>query len=262
MASRADINRYILEAAKAFKVDPAILFKIGEVESGFKPGAKASKSTAGGLFQFINSTWSGVSRKYGPVVGMPAGTSKFDPKWNAMMGAAYIKENIELLTRVKGGSAPTSGEIYLAHFLGGGGSTKLIGLMGRDKSAAAALHFPEAAVSNASIFYNKDGQPRSIEWIYNWAHKKTSGSVSVPTGGSTTPGATTPGATTPGATTPGATTPGAKVAVVQKDQDKIPDFKIEPIPVAPPVFPQASSQTSELERFAQTYGVRRRGLMG
>ena len=247
MASRADINRYILEAAKAFKVDPAILFKIGGVESGFKPGAKAPTSSAGGLFQFINSTWSGVSQKYGPVVGMPAGTSKFDPKWNAMMGAAYIKENIELLTRVKGGSAPTSGEIYLAHFLGGGGATKLIGLMGRDKSAAAALYFPEAAVSNASIFYNKDGQPRSIEWIYNWVHKKMDGSVSVPTGG---------------ATTPGATTPGAKVAVGQKDQDKIPDFKIEKIPVAPPVFPQASSQTSELERFAQSYGVRRRGLMG
>lgn len=63
----------IREYAAKNGADPERAVKIAWCESGFKPSAKNSSSTASGLFQFLTSTWQSQSVKYGVT------TEKNDP---------------------------------------------------------------------------------------------------------------------------------------------------------------------------------------
>src|SRR4029077_12401109 len=64
------------------------------------------------------------------------------------------------------GRPPGEGELYLAHFLGAGGASKLISLASSSPQASAAGVFPLAAGANRSIFYDKQGEPRSVSQVY------------------------------------------------------------------------------------------------
>ncbi|MDP1911249.1 MAG: hypothetical protein Q8K85_23365 [Hyphomicrobium sp.] len=63
------------------------------------------------------------------------------------------------------GRQPTSGELYIAHFLGANGAKRLLSLRATNPNASAVAAFPEAARANKSIFYNSSG-PRSVEETY------------------------------------------------------------------------------------------------
>jgi hypothetical protein len=69
-----------------------ILDKIALCESGYRPDAQNSHSTAGGIFQFLDSTWShwGEGNKYDGYANIRAGVKLYrhagtDP-WNASKG--------------------------------------------------------------------------------------------------------------------------------------------------------------------------------
>ncbi len=51
------IVEHVVEAAKIADMDPALLMAIADKESSFAPKAKASTSSASGLFQFVEATW-------------------------------------------------------------------------------------------------------------------------------------------------------------------------------------------------------------
>lgn len=160
------IRDSITAAANAFGVDPALMIATARKESGFNPNAENSRSSAKGLFGFIDQTWVDLRDKYGKKLGMPDNASPKDPKWSAVMAAAMIKENQVLME--KGiGRAPTNGELYLGQFLGGPGATSMIKAKEATPDAPAALMFADAAVANPSVFYDKDGNPRSIAQVYN-----------------------------------------------------------------------------------------------
>lgn len=53
----AVVKHIIVEAAHEFGVDPVLLLRIAECESGFDPAVKNKKSSARGLFQFLDTTW-------------------------------------------------------------------------------------------------------------------------------------------------------------------------------------------------------------
>src|SRR5207244_4059076 len=63
------IVEYVVEAAKiADKIadmDPALLMAIADKESSFAPKAKASTSSASGLFQFVEAAWFKALRSFG-----------------------------------------------------------------------------------------------------------------------------------------------------------------------------------------------------
>lgn len=80
-----------------------------------KTGRRAS--TASGLFHMIAST----AEAYAGVKDFSA----LSPEEQARAGAKLVRDNIELLTKTLGG-APTAGEIYLAHVLGGVKAVKLL----------------------------------------------------------------------------------------------------------------------------------------
>ena len=85
------------------------------VESRCNPNAQAAGSSAGGLGQFIDSTWA----KYAP------GQDKFDPAANADAMAHLTSDDVDGLTQ-KLGRSPTFEEAYLAHQQGLGGASCLI----------------------------------------------------------------------------------------------------------------------------------------
>ncbi|WP_233874985.1 transglycosylase SLT domain-containing protein [Paraburkholderia adhaesiva] len=155
------VKDLIGKAASMVGVDPILLAAIGAIESAFNPTAKAPTSSASGLFQFINSTWQTMLRKYGPKYDIPAGTPQTDPRASALMGAEFIKENVAALKGVKADITPT--DVYLAHFLGPGGARQLLKA---DPGTDAVALMPGPAAANRSIFFNRDGSHRTVKEVY------------------------------------------------------------------------------------------------
>lgn len=85
-----------------------------QIESGGNPRAQNPNSSAGGGFQFIDST----AKAYGL-------TDKFDLGASAAAAARLAADNKAQLTQALG-REPTAGELYLAHQQGGGGAAKLL----------------------------------------------------------------------------------------------------------------------------------------
>lgn len=159
----AKMKELIYAVAKMVGVDPQLLASMAAIESNFDPSAKAGTSSATGLFQFISGTWRTMLRKYGAKYGIDTSVSATDPRANALMGAEFIRENMEALKGVV--KRPlTDTDAYIAHFMGAGGAKKFLSA---DPNAVAAQVFPKEAQANAPIFYTKDGKPRTISEIYN-----------------------------------------------------------------------------------------------
>src|ERR1700730_3000537 len=55
----------IRQASRATSIDFGVLMAQAKQESGFRVDAKASGSSATGLFQFINSTWLSLVQRFG-----------------------------------------------------------------------------------------------------------------------------------------------------------------------------------------------------
>lgn len=166
----------LLLAARTVDSDPALLMAIADKESSFSPTAKARTSSAEGLFQFIDRTWLMVLREFGPKHGLAAEAAAItvdsdgdpvvadgamrarilrlrrDPKLAAIMAAEMLKRDSERIAQRVGRSL-SSGEIYLAHFLGPHDAERFLTKVENEPSAAAAKLLPRPARANRSIFF-------------------------------------------------------------------------------------------------------------
>ncbi len=185
----AQIAGAIQKAATATGASFQYLLATAQIESRLDPSARASTSSAQGLFQFIDQTWLTTLKEAGPAYGYTryanainqtaAGRYEItdpsmrnavmalrsDPTANALMAGAYTRNNSMLLTAGLG-RKPTDGELYIAHFLGADGATRLIGAAQTNPSARAADLFPGAAGANRSVFYDRGGHARSVGDVY------------------------------------------------------------------------------------------------
>lgn len=170
------VKDIIVGAAKRVGVNPGIMLAMGQQESSFNPsaqpyikdkktGERKLLSSAKGIFQFINSTWDAMVKKYsGQYPELLKGA--FDPEANALAGALYVKENSDFLKRR---SIPVTGtSIYATHFLGPGGAAKLFSA---PKDALASDIMPGPAASNPHIFFDK-GKPKTIQEVIDTLYKK------------------------------------------------------------------------------------------
>ena len=180
---------YVLTAAGDRNgVDFDYLLQTAMRESSLNPQAKASTSSATGLFQFIESTWLQVLKEEGPRLGygdIAANISRSsdgdyyiadpqvkaqilemrkDPQMAADLAAAFTKSNGDYLT-AKFGRRPSAGELYIAHFLGAQGAERMFNAGLQDPDQIAANLFPKQAAANQAIFYT-DGQARTIRDVY------------------------------------------------------------------------------------------------
>jgi hypothetical protein len=179
----------IQKAATATGASFQYLLATAQIESRLDPSAKAPTSTAQGLFQFIDQTWLQTLQEAGPAYGYTryanaisqTGAGRYeitdpgmrnaimslrnDPTANALMAGAYTRNNSMLLTAGLG-RQPTEGELYIAHFLGADGATRLISAATTNPGGRAADLFPGAAGANRSVFYDRAGHTRSVGDVY------------------------------------------------------------------------------------------------
>lgn len=153
----------IVAAAELTGVDPAVMAAMAYVESKFDPNAKATGSSASGLFQFTKGTWAEMLKKYGGKYGLGPDASPMDPRANALMGGEYLKENERYLKSKLKGRSISDTDLYMSHFLGAGGAASFLSA---NPNAIAEMVNPKAARSNPGIFYHKSGKPRTVAEVY------------------------------------------------------------------------------------------------
>jgi hypothetical protein len=174
----------IAQASARTGIDFGYLMAQAKVESSFDADAKASTSSASGLYQFIESTWLNVMQRHGASLGYgqlaaaieqgPKGPRvadpllrgqilalRNDPQAASLMAGALAQDNRDALVPVLG-REPDAGELYLAHFLGSGGAGQFLTALAQRPGAPAAIEFPKAASANRAIFYAPGGGARSF----------------------------------------------------------------------------------------------------
>ena len=166
------------------------LVKTAARESSFQPAAEAKTSTATGLFQFVEQTWLETIKEAGAQHGLEAYASQIErtaggkylvsdpalrkeildlrknPEVSSLMAGALTQKNAAYLQQ-KLGRAATEGELYVAHFLGAQGATRLITGAGASPEVRADSVFPAQAKANRSIFYDAKGSARTLAEVYD-----------------------------------------------------------------------------------------------
>jgi hypothetical protein len=187
--TRTQLAGTIRQASAATGVSFDYLVAAAKIESNLNPNAAAPTSSARGLYQFIEQTWLGTVKEAGSAFGYnrfadaitrtssgryevsdPAMRREIlalrkDPAANAAMAGVLTRSNSFKLTGAIG-RRPTDGELYIAHFLGAGGASRLISNVQNNPQANAAAMFPRAADANRSIFYDRAGNARSVGQVY------------------------------------------------------------------------------------------------
>ena len=165
------------------------LLATAQRESALDPKARARSSSASGLFQFIEQTWLGLVRTEGPKLGLgdeanaiaakSDGTLvvddprrrreilalRHDPQVASLMAGTFTQRNRDLLA-AELGREPTSGDLYVAHFLGARGAVDLIRQAQTAPRRPAAAEFPDAAAANRPIFFDRKGRARGAGEVY------------------------------------------------------------------------------------------------
>lgn len=183
----------IRNAASRTGVSFDYLMNKAKQESSFNPNAKASTSSATGLFQFIESTWLRAVKVYGDQFGMghlsakiskdgkvadPAARQEIlklreNPEIASNMVAAMTRDNANYLENSLGGKVGQN-ELYLAHFLGLGGANEFLKAKQNNPMQAAADVFPAAANANKNVFYDASGRKKTIQEVYDFFASKMS----------------------------------------------------------------------------------------
>lgn len=185
-----EILHSIRRASAATSTDFGLLMAQAAQESGFRADAKSSTSSAAGLFQFIDSTWLGLVKRFGakygvgelaqhialdgggrPSVSDAALRTKIldlrsDPALSAALAGEYMNLNRATVEQALGHKLQRA-DLYMAHFLGAKGATAFLKTLASRGSTPAADLLPEAAAANPSVFYDaQSGRPRTVAEIY------------------------------------------------------------------------------------------------
>ena len=164
-------------------------------ESGFDASAKASTSSATGLFQFTRGTWLDMMRRHGTELGLgdlaaqvkESATGRLtvlnedaeiemlalrsDADVSSRFAAFFAEDNAKTLQTSLGRDV-TPGELYLAHFLGAWGATALVTTAEQDPAKPAADLLPAAAHANKTVFFSADGAARTAAGVIDWLKSK------------------------------------------------------------------------------------------
>lgn len=202
-AAQSGVGAAIQQAAARTGVDFSYLLGQAKIESGFDPNARARTSSATGLFQFIEQTWLATVKQHGDKHGLgwaadaikqgsngrhyvsdPATRRAIldmrrDPTAASAMAAEFAADNQNYLENSLG-RPMESVDLYLAHFLGAGGAAKFLKAHDSNPDMAGASIAPAAARANRSIFYARNGAPRSLGEIRERFAAKLGGSTPLP----------------------------------------------------------------------------------
>ena len=164
-------------------------------ESGFDSDAKASTSSATGLFQFTRGTWLDMMRRHGDELGFgdlasqvkESATGRMtvlnedaeiqmlalrrDPDVSSRFAALFASDNAQTLETSLGRDASPA-ELYFAHFLGAWGATALVTTAEQDPTKPAVDVLPAAANANKTVFFEDNGLARTAAGVIHWLKEK------------------------------------------------------------------------------------------
>lgn len=170
-------------------------------ESGFDADAKASTSSATGLFQFTRGTWLDMMQRHGEELGFGKFAEQIkesatghltvldeaaelemlalrrDPDISAKFAAAFAGDNANTLATSLGRDASPA-ELYIAHFLGAWGATALVTTAEQDPTKPAVDVLPAAANANKTVFFQASGLARTAAGVISWLKDKFSDRMS------------------------------------------------------------------------------------
>ncbi len=166
--------------ALALQVAPAMIYleSRGNPKAMFDKthyyGSKESKGSAGGLFQFIDTTWEETLDKHAPEYMHLSGQEKNDLKLNdvklhARMGLRFTEDNIRALKKMGVPLEPAA--VYTAHFLGLGGATRFYRNLEENPNGNITEWLSEAGVNNNPGLTMTNGKPHSTKEFYNRVKK-------------------------------------------------------------------------------------------
>ena len=143
-------------------------------ESAGNPNARSTTSSASGLYGITNGTYRGIIAAH-PELGDPG---KNDPRvataHMATLARSMHSQGIE----------PTNENLRMSWFLGQGGGPSFLRQMQADPNAPAyAAVGADQVRANQSIFFKKDGTPRTTQEVYNVLNVAPAGSPVNPAGG-------------------------------------------------------------------------------
>ncbi len=183
------VQNAIASASASTGVDFHYLYHQAKVESGLNPNAHASTSSASGLYQFTEQTWLGILKNHGAEHGLSWAANAItrgsnghyyvsdettrqeilalrqSPETSAAMAGEYASDNKDVLQARLGRDANAT-DLYMAHFLGPAGATRFLKARDANPDQPAAAVMPAAARANHWVFYDKAGNPRSLEQVY------------------------------------------------------------------------------------------------
>lgn len=163
------------EAADLVGVDFGYMMALAARESSFDPNARPIDkrtgrilSSATGMDQFIDSTWSEMVTRYGGQYGLTM-DGRTDPRQSSIASALFTRDNKRYLEG-RLGRTISSTEMYLGHMLGIGNATKFLTAMDRNPNGIAANILPTSANSNPHVFYHGSdkSRPRTFREIFDY----------------------------------------------------------------------------------------------
>ena len=212
-ASDGGVRSAIANASRKTGVDFSYLLGQANIESGLRADARASTSSATGLFQFVDQSWMAVVSRHGAEHGLGWASEAIqktasgryyvadpslraaimdlrkDPETASLMAAAHAADNKATVEQCLGREA-TGTDLYICHFLGQSGGSKFLTALQNNGGRTAASLFPAAARANRNVFYDKSGNARSLSEVYGrFADKLGAGAAS---SGKSLPGGNAP----------------------------------------------------------------------
>jgi Transglycosylase SLT domain len=159
--SGAGWEQELERSAASTGVSASMMRKIAGRESGNNPNARASTSSAAGLFQIIDGTWNSLAARY-PQLGL---NRRMDPNQQARVAPYYMREIQQNLHRALG-RAPDEAESYLGWFLGPQGSARAL-RFSPDTPVSEAVDAASIR-ANPGVFKNI----RTVGELYAWSARK------------------------------------------------------------------------------------------
>jgi hypothetical protein len=148
-------------------------------ESGGDDAARNPSSSATGRYQFTDGTWRDVvNSPEGRAAGLRL-DGRSDPAQQDVAARIFTAGNEQALRA--SGFDPTPGNLYMAHFLGRSGGPAFLRALNENPDAPATTAVsPDAASANASIFFNRDGTPRTVRQVYELQTRRFGNVAAVP----------------------------------------------------------------------------------
>jgi hypothetical protein len=183
------VQNAIASASASTGVSFHYLYHQASIESGLNPNAQASTSSASGLYQFTDQTWLGMIKQHGAEHGLSWASNAISrganghyyvsdettkqeilalrksPETSAAMAGEYASDNKSYL-EAKLGREANSTDLYMAHFLGPAGAARFLKAKDANGDQAAASVMPAAAHANKWVFWDKSGNARSLDEVY------------------------------------------------------------------------------------------------